>query len=92
MLFLVLQKLRGGHLDHERHDMSEHRETANAAMDQAIPCFAEDIASGRAEANRAFGLARRRNSWHRVRPVSFTEVVQSRTRKIPGLFTKKFTL
>ncbi len=48
-LFSVLQELRGGRLDHEHHDMSEHRETANAAMDQAIPCFAEDIASGRAE-------------------------------------------
>jgi len=29
--------------------MSEHRETANAAMDQAIPHLAGDIASGRAE-------------------------------------------
>jgi len=29
--------------------MNEHRETANAAMDQAIPHLAGDIASGRAE-------------------------------------------
>ncbi|MFP4437575.1 MAG: hypothetical protein ACLFVO_10030 [Chloroflexaceae bacterium] len=29
--------------------MSENRETANAAMDQAIPRLAGDIASGRAE-------------------------------------------
>jgi hypothetical protein len=29
--------------------MSETRETANAAIDPAIPCFAGDIASGRAE-------------------------------------------
>jgi len=29
--------------------MSETRETTNADMDQAIPCFAGDIASGRAE-------------------------------------------
>jgi hypothetical protein len=29
--------------------MSDHRETVNAAMDQAIPCSAGDIASGRAE-------------------------------------------
>ncbi|MFP4438431.1 MAG: hypothetical protein ACLFVO_14405 [Chloroflexaceae bacterium] len=29
--------------------MSEYRETANAAMDQAIPRLAGDIASGRAE-------------------------------------------
>jgi len=29
--------------------MSENRATVNADMDQAIPCLAEDIASGRAE-------------------------------------------
>jgi len=29
--------------------MSEHRETANAAMDQAIPRLVGDIAAGRAE-------------------------------------------
>ncbi len=31
--------LRGGRLDHEHHDMSEQRETATAAMQQAIPGF-----------------------------------------------------
>jgi hypothetical protein len=36
-------------LDHEKHDMREHRETANAAMAQAIPRLAGDIAVGRAE-------------------------------------------
>ncbi|MFP4436449.1 MAG: hypothetical protein ACLFVO_04315 [Chloroflexaceae bacterium] len=36
-------------MDHEHHDMSEIRETANAAMYQAILCLAGDIASGRAE-------------------------------------------
>jgi len=30
--------------------MSENRETANAAMYPAIPCFAGDIAAGRVEA------------------------------------------
>jgi hypothetical protein len=32
-------------LDHEQHDMRETRETANAAMDQAIPHVAGDSAS-----------------------------------------------
>ncbi|MFP4435837.1 MAG: hypothetical protein ACLFVO_01185 [Chloroflexaceae bacterium] len=36
-------------MDHEHHDMSEHRETGSAAMHQAIPHLAGDIASGRAE-------------------------------------------
>ncbi|MFP4439955.1 MAG: hypothetical protein ACLFVO_22190 [Chloroflexaceae bacterium] len=40
-------------MDHERREMSEHREPANADMDQAIPCFAEDIASGRVEDSRS---------------------------------------
>jgi hypothetical protein len=31
-------------LDHERRDMSEHRETANADMQQTIPRLAGDIA------------------------------------------------
>ncbi|MFP4440171.1 MAG: hypothetical protein ACLFVO_23295 [Chloroflexaceae bacterium] len=34
--------------------MSEHRETANAAMDQAIPRLAGDIAFGRAEETSLF--------------------------------------
>ncbi|MFP4436281.1 MAG: hypothetical protein ACLFVO_03460 [Chloroflexaceae bacterium] len=34
--------------------MSEIRETANAAMDQAIPHLAGDIASGRAEVTIVF--------------------------------------
>jgi hypothetical protein len=36
-------------LDHEHHDMSEHRETANAAIHQVISVLVGDIASGRAE-------------------------------------------
>jgi hypothetical protein len=44
-----LQELRGGRLDHENHDMSEKRETANADMQQTIPRLTGDIASGRAE-------------------------------------------
>ncbi len=36
-------------LDHERREMSEKRETVNAAMDQAIPRLAGNIATGRAE-------------------------------------------
>jgi len=36
-------------VDHEHHDMREHRETANAAMDRAIPHVARDSVSGRAE-------------------------------------------
>ncbi len=46
---LISQELRGGRLDHERREMNEHRETATAAMDQAIPCLAGDSASGRVE-------------------------------------------
>ncbi|MFP4439586.1 MAG: hypothetical protein ACLFVO_20275 [Chloroflexaceae bacterium] len=34
--------------------MSEHRKTANAAMDQTLPHLAGDIASGRAEEIRSF--------------------------------------
>ncbi|MFP4439050.1 MAG: hypothetical protein ACLFVO_17555 [Chloroflexaceae bacterium] len=34
--------------------MSEHRETANAAVDQVIPHVAEDSASGRVEETRSF--------------------------------------
>jgi hypothetical protein len=34
--------------------MSEHRETTSAAMDQAIPHLAEDIASGMAESSMLF--------------------------------------
>jgi hypothetical protein len=34
--------------------MSEHRETANAAMDQAIPRLAGAIAAGRAEDSMLF--------------------------------------
>jgi hypothetical protein len=41
---VILRDLRGGRLDHERHDMSKPRETATAAMDQAIPHVARDIA------------------------------------------------
>ncbi len=33
--------------------MSEHCETATAAMDQAIPCLAGDSAAGRVEETRA---------------------------------------
>jgi len=44
-----LHALRGGSLDHEQHEMSEHRETANADVYQTIPRLAGDIASGRAE-------------------------------------------
>jgi|GEM_PF-5886704 len=33
------QELRGGHLDHEQHDMSENRETANADMEQGDSAF-----------------------------------------------------
>ncbi|MFP4438072.1 MAG: hypothetical protein ACLFVO_12560 [Chloroflexaceae bacterium] len=36
-------------MDYEQHDMSEHRETANADVYQAIPRLAGDNASGRAE-------------------------------------------
>ncbi|MFP4439082.1 MAG: hypothetical protein ACLFVO_17715 [Chloroflexaceae bacterium] len=36
-------------MDHEQHEMSENRETANSAMDRAILHLAGDIASGRAE-------------------------------------------
>jgi hypothetical protein len=36
-------------LDHERRDMSELRETANADMEQTIPRLTGDIASSRAE-------------------------------------------
>jgi hypothetical protein len=41
--------LRGGSLDHEQHDMSETRETANADMYQAIPRLAGNTASRKAE-------------------------------------------
>jgi hypothetical protein len=34
--------------------MSEPRETANADVDQAIPCFAGDIAAGRGQETRSF--------------------------------------
>jgi hypothetical protein len=36
-------------LDHEYHEISENRETANADMQQAIPGLVGDSASGRAE-------------------------------------------
>jgi hypothetical protein len=36
-------------LDHERREMSEKRETVNAAMDQAIPRLAGNIVTGRVE-------------------------------------------
>ncbi|MFP4439995.1 MAG: hypothetical protein ACLFVO_22390 [Chloroflexaceae bacterium] len=36
-------------MDHEHHEMSEHRETTNADMYQAIPRLAGDRASGRVE-------------------------------------------
>ncbi|MFP4439492.1 MAG: hypothetical protein ACLFVO_19795 [Chloroflexaceae bacterium] len=36
-------------MDHERREMSEKRETVNAAMDQAIPRLAGNIATGRVE-------------------------------------------
>jgi len=36
-------------LDHEKHDMRKPRETTTAAMGQAIPRLAGDIASGRVE-------------------------------------------
>ena len=47
-----LQELRGGRLDRERREMSEKRESANAARDQALPRLAGDSAvlSGGAEA------------------------------------------
>jgi len=41
-------------LDHERHEVSETRETANADMHQAIPGLVADIASGRVEDSRSF--------------------------------------
>jgi len=41
-------------LDREQHDMSENRETANAAMYQVIPHLAGGSASGRAENSRSF--------------------------------------
>ncbi|MFP4437517.1 MAG: hypothetical protein ACLFVO_09740 [Chloroflexaceae bacterium] len=41
-------------MDHEHHDMSEHRETANAAMYLVIPRLARDIAVGRTEDSRLF--------------------------------------
>jgi len=44
-----IHAVRGGRLDHEHHDMSETREPAGAAMDQAIPHLAGDIACGRVE-------------------------------------------
>jgi len=47
----IFQELRGRCLDHEHHDMREHREMAHAAMHQAIPGLVADIASGRAEEN-----------------------------------------
>jgi hypothetical protein len=37
-------------LDHENRDMSETREAANAAMQQALPGLTGDIAAGRAKA------------------------------------------
>jgi hypothetical protein len=45
----VVHVLRSGGLDHKQHDMSETRETANAAMSQALARLAGDIAAGRAE-------------------------------------------
>jgi hypothetical protein len=45
--------------------MSEPRETATAAMDPAIPCFAEDIASGRAEET----ILCSQNIFHKVKNV-----------------------
>jgi len=36
-------------LDHEQHEISEHRETANANTYQTIPRLTGDIASGRTE-------------------------------------------
>jgi hypothetical protein len=41
-------------LDHERREMSEKRETANAAMYPAIPCLTGNIASGTVEETRSF--------------------------------------
>jgi len=41
-------------LDHEQHEISENRETANADMDPAIPRLVGDIASGSAEEARSF--------------------------------------
>jgi len=49
-----LQELCGGILDHEEHEMSEHRATANVAMYQAILHLVGHIASGRAEGIRSF--------------------------------------
>jgi hypothetical protein len=66
--------------------MNETRETANAAMHQAIPGLVADIASGRVkkikstmllQANRPSGLAPGRNQRHRVTPV----LKKSTTRK-----------
>jgi len=48
------QELRGGSLDHEQHEMSETRETANAAIHQVILRLVGNIASGRAEGIRSF--------------------------------------
>ncbi|MFP4438435.1 MAG: hypothetical protein ACLFVO_14425 [Chloroflexaceae bacterium] len=36
-------------MDHEKHEMSETRETVNVAMDQMIPRLVGDIACGRVE-------------------------------------------
>jgi len=46
--------------------MSEHRETTNAAMDQAIPHLAADIASGRAEPDILFFQKERKLPYHAV--------------------------
>jgi hypothetical protein len=44
VLCRVNNRLRGERLDHEHHDMSEHRETTTADMQQAIPGLVGDIA------------------------------------------------
>jgi hypothetical protein len=41
-------------LDHEKHEMSENRESANADIDQPIPRLTGDIAAGRAECDITF--------------------------------------
>ncbi len=83
-----------GHLDHEHHEMSEIRETVNADIDQVIPHFVGDIASGRAEANSSFA---RKNSLSELFCEKEKSVPCCRQRfgrspsEIPGLMNDRVT-
>ncbi|MFP4436477.1 MAG: hypothetical protein ACLFVO_04455 [Chloroflexaceae bacterium] len=62
-------------MDYEQHDMREHRETTNAAMDRAILHLVGDSASGRAEEQECtmlpqairIGYPDKRLGWNRPR-------------------------